>query len=128
MIGEGDDMFFVGWECIAICDTSVVMSDYYYRIVHIFFGFKNSLVDFGWVYDGFGVFRADVKGAFCGEFTIGDSDDGGVFDATVIDGVFFIAGGVVKIGVDVTVGIFHIFNVTKLKMFYYVYFLFGLSL
>ena len=29
-------MFFVGWECITICDACVIMGDYCCRIVHIF--------------------------------------------------------------------------------------------
>ena len=46
LIGEGVVIFFVDWECIAICDVCVIMSDDCFRIVNIFDGFKYFLVDF----------------------------------------------------------------------------------
>ena len=55
------------------------------------------------------MFRADVKGDFSDESIVGDSGDGGVFNATVVDYVFFIVGGVFWIGVDIAVNIFSCF-------------------
>ena len=54
-------------------------------------------------------FRADVKGAFCDKSIVDDGGGGGVFDATVVDRVFVIAGGDVWIGVVVAVVVFVVF-------------------
>ena len=99
-------MLFIGWDFIAICDTCVIMGDDCCIIVHIFYGFKCFLVNFGWFYDGIWFFRANIKDAFFSESIVCDSGDGGVFNATIIDHVFVIAGGDVWIGVGVTVIIF----------------------
>ena len=52
---------------------------------------------FWWILDEFMIefvfFWADVKGTFCGEYIINDGGSGGVFNATVVDRVFVIAGG-----------------------------------
>ena len=109
LIGEGVVIFFVDWECIAICDVCVIMSDDCFRIVNIFDGFKYFLVDFSWFYDGIWFFRANIKGVFCGESIVCDSGDGAVFNATIIDRGFGIASGDVCIGVGAAVIIFVIF-------------------
>ena len=78
----------------------------------LFYGFKYVLADFGWVYDGICFFQADVKCAFCGGYIVGDSNDGSVFNATIIDRNFVITGEDVWIGVDVCRCYFSCFNVT----------------
>ena len=60
-------MFFVGWECVAVYNADVIVCDDCYRIVHIFDGFKDIGVYFGWIYGGVLVFWTDIEGAFCGE-------------------------------------------------------------
>ena len=75
-------------------------------------------MDFGWIYDRIWFFGADVKGTFCGESIIDDGGSGGVFNATVVDRVFVIAGGDVRIGGVVAVVIFVVFNVSWWEFFF----------
>ena len=35
LVGEGVDVLFVNWECIAVCDTSVIMRNDCCELVHI---------------------------------------------------------------------------------------------
>ena len=46
LVGEGVDVFFVSWECIVVCYTSVVMCNDYCGLVHVFDDLKYLLVDF----------------------------------------------------------------------------------
>ena len=93
LVGEGFDVSFVSWECIAVCYTSVVMCNDHYGLVHVLDGLKYLFMDFSWINDGVCFFGANIKGAFCCKSIVGDSGDGGMLNATIIDRVFFIVGG-----------------------------------
>ena len=101
--------FFIGWEFIAIRDACVIMGDDCCIIVHISMAsnvFWWILVDF---MTEFGFSGRISRMHFFSESIVCDSGDGGVFNATIIDHVFVIAGGDVWIGVGVTVIIFLFF-------------------
>ena len=90
LVGEGCFVFFVGEECITVCDSDFVMCNNGSSLVYLFNRFEDSLVYRWWVNCQVLFFWTNIEGALCSEAVVVDDYGGCMFDAAVTGCVFAI--------------------------------------